>query len=144
MIFLVLPILVVSCRSMTMTKPKTIKQTCSCCGETKDLARIPMGWKQIGEKLYCKACKTENFVLRAIAMPIAEPLDCEWEELRDILKETWSASTRLANRIITELALIDPARSRTPEMEKIPKFTCLLYTSPSPRDRTRSRMPSSA
>ena len=26
----------------------------------------------------------------------------------------------------------------------IQKFSCLLYTSPSPRDRTRSRMPSSA
>ena len=26
----------------------------------------------------------------------------------------------------------------------IPNYTCLLYTSPSPRDRTRSRMPSSA
>ena len=25
-----------------------------------------------------------------------------------------------------------------------PLYTCLLYTSPSPRDRTRSRMPSSA
>ena len=25
-----------------------------------------------------------------------------------------------------------------------PNFSCLLYTSPSPRDRTRSRMPSSA
>ena len=25
-----------------------------------------------------------------------------------------------------------------------PESTCLLYTSPSPRDRTRSRMPSSA
>ena len=25
-----------------------------------------------------------------------------------------------------------------------PELTCLLYTSPSPRDRTRSRMPSSA
>jgi len=25
-----------------------------------------------------------------------------------------------------------------------PSYTCLLYTSPSPRDRTRSRMPSSA
>ena len=25
-----------------------------------------------------------------------------------------------------------------------PKYSCLLYTSPSPRDRTRSRMPSSA
>ena len=39
------------------------------------------------------------------------------------------------------------------ETEKIPKglnedvirlISCLLYTSPSPRDRTRSRMPSSA
>ena len=27
---------------------------------------------------------------------------------------------------------------------KIPSIPCLLYTSPSPRDRTRSRMPSSA
>ena len=28
--------------------------------------------------------------------------------------------------------------------KKLEKNTCLLYTSPSPRDRTRSRMPSSA
>ena len=28
--------------------------------------------------------------------------------------------------------------------EDEPTYTCLLYTSPSPRDRTRSRMPSSA
>ena len=27
---------------------------------------------------------------------------------------------------------------------ELPERTCLLYTSPSPRDRTRSRMPSSA
>ena len=27
---------------------------------------------------------------------------------------------------------------------RIERYTCLLYTSPSPRDRTRSRMPSSA
>ena len=31
-----------------------------------------------------------------------------------------------------------------PGMELHGKYTCLLYTSPSPRDRTRSRMPSSA
>ena len=34
------------------------------------------------------------------------------------------------------------------KVRAIPRFielqTCLLYTSPSPRDRTRSRMPSSA
>ena len=29
-------------------------------------------------------------------------------------------------------------------IEELPKTYCLLYTSPSPRDRTRSRMPSSA
>ena len=29
-------------------------------------------------------------------------------------------------------------------LEFDPLYTCLLYTSPSPRDRTRSRMPSSA
>ena len=28
--------------------------------------------------------------------------------------------------------------------ERVPAGVCLLYTSPSPRDRTRSRMPSSA
>ena len=31
-----------------------------------------------------------------------------------------------------------------PEDKKLIVYTCLLYTSPSPRDRTRSRMPSSA
>ena len=41
-------------------------------------------------------------------------------------------------------------RSRTPVDKEFLdaasqlKFICLLYTSPSPRDRTRSRMPSSA
>ena len=36
-------------------------------------------------------------------------------------------------------------RPRTPQTETPPpQTTCLLYTSPSPRDRTRSRMPSSA
>ena len=31
---------------------------------------------------------------------------------------------------------------RIPEVDK--NYVCLLYTSPSPRDRTRTRMPSSA
>ena len=45
-------------------------------------------------------------------------------------------------------AQIDDLRNTPPtvvEVEKIvEKIVCLLYTSPSPRDRTRSRMPSSA
>ena len=38
---------------------------------------------------------------------------------------------------VDDTCLVGPANPNTPN-------TCLLYTSPSPRDRTRSRMPSSA
>ena len=34
-------------------------------------------------------------------------------------------------------------REERPDVDQV-YMTCLLYTSPSPRDRTRSRMPSSA
>ena len=42
-------------------------------------------------------------------------------------------------------AQIDPQRwNIMPEVDFVIGNNCLLYTSPSPRDRTRSRMPSSA
>ena len=45
----------------------------------------------------------------------------------------------------TQLPLKKPPRALTgPRREARPVCNCLLYTSPSPRDRTRSRMPSSA
>ena len=40
--------------------------------------------------------------------------------------------------------IIDRGKSNGKEVVLNPLITCLLYTSPSPRDRTRSRMPSSA
>ena len=43
----------------------------------------------------------------------------------------------------TEAALSGYPESKRAQIPII-LFTCLLYTSPSPRDRTRSRMPSSA
>ena len=42
------------------------------------------------------------------------------------------------------LDILELYRKLAEEYLAIPVFTCLLYTSPSPRDRTRSRMPSSA
>ena len=42
------------------------------------------------------------------------------------------------------LALQNNASIESVYQNKPAKHTCLLYTSPSPRDRTRSRMPSSA
>ena len=49
--------------------------------------------------------------------------------------------------IVTEFFNFTSTIQRLPLDEAIDKqkiLTCLLYTSPSPRDRTRSRMPSSA
>ena len=39
-----------------------------------------------------------------------------------------------------KLSVVKTGDERSPDTS----YTCLLYTSPSPRDRTRSRMPSSA
>ena len=47
---------------------------------------------------------------------------------------------QLKNFLIEKVEIEDKkAKMRAQQM-----FNCLLYTSPSPRDRTRSRMPSSA
>ena len=48
----------------------------------------------------------------------------------------WFALTRRARIPIVNPQIVDP--------NTITSYACLLYTSPSPRDRTRSRMPSSA
>ena len=57
---------------------------------------------------------------------------------------------KLISRYVTEGVESAPHRSyyyamgMTEEQIHQPLVGCLLYTSPSPRDRTRSRMPSSA
>ena len=59
---------------------------------------------------------------------------------------------RIAGRVSMDLITVDltevpEARVGSPVVlwgEGLPVDDCLLYTSPSPRDRTRSRMPSSA
>ena len=69
--------------------------------------------------------------------------------------------TQLKKRMVQlEVLRYDPEKDKEPRFQKYTvecneewvvldaltavKETCLLYTSPSPRDRTRSRMPSSA
>ena len=45
---------------------------------------------------------------------------------------------------LTASSWVDMQDVPDPKIEKSNDVICLLYTSPSPRDRTRSRMPSSA
>ena len=47
----------------------------------------------------------------------------------------------VASIVIAELLFLE---SEDPTKDIVMYINCLLYTSPSPRDRTRSRMPSSA
>ena len=49
----------------------------------------------------------------------------------------------LDNNLLFDIANPSSDKNLDEVKKKLPKY-CLLYTSPSPRDRTRSRMPSSA
>ena len=59
--------------------------------------------------------------------------------------EGWPDKVRLMQRNwIGKSRGLEFAFERTDDGEKIEVYTCLLYTSPSPRDKRQSRMPSSA
>ena len=81
----------------------------------------------------------------------------ESQELSDLVMETLrrahddverQVSRKLESAFASQTQLkkeLSEVKSKNGELEKdLAKITCLLYTSPSPRDRTRSRMPSSA
>ena len=53
----------------------------------------------------------------------------------------WSAQILLNSNRLTKVEFLCHSNLREDAEQKC---NCLLYTSPSPRDRTRSRMPSSA
>ena len=65
------------------------------------------------------------------------------------LCETFGVSRTAVWKVINQLKeegyVIDSVQNKGYRITEYPDIiTCLLYTSPSPRDRTRSRMPSSA
>ena len=61
------------------------------------------------------------------------------DELRDLIQETRSGVAQAVNSALVQLYWRIGTRVRTEILKN-----CLLYTSPSPRDRQKSRMPSSA
>ena len=60
-----------------------------------------------------------------------------WLALKLLARSTWSVEAYYKARALVEATQPDIAYVHN-------LYTCLLYTSPSPRDRTRTRMPSSA
>ena len=65
----------------------------------------------------------------------ADSLSAAYQEVKTALLSAHGVTATTADfTVSTQAALVEAATS----------MTCLLYTSPRPRDRTRSRMPSSA
>ena len=69
-----------------------------------------------------------------------------WKVLKNRLKKEGSESVTKCNRLKMEAADGKNYLTDVADPETLLRLiqSCLLYTSPSPRDRTRSRMPSSA
>ena len=66
------------------------------------------------------------------------------DELKSLYRES---STEVPDSRVDDLILAQAAEALEEKSAKADTwrpYLCLLYTSPSPRDRTRSRMPSSA
>ena len=80
---------------------ESITITCADCGATRETKltprsqpRTPAGWKHFREQYLCDKCWGKRYVLRAISMPVASPLDCDWDKLRKMLRTMWDPTRR--------------------------------------------------
>jgi hypothetical protein len=88
-----------------------MEAVCEHCGkalEAKprkkgDEARLPRSWKRFDGTVWCDDCWHKSYVLRAVVLPIAGPVDGTWEELRETLRRCWADARRLANWAVTDL-----------------------------------------
>ena len=93
---------------------------CTHCDAKTKTDRLAPGWhRDPAGKALCPKCWNARYILRAVTIPIAGPIDGTWKELRESLKIVWRAATRLSNWAVTELAKADIVR--TAEMTKLPK-----------------------
>ena len=77
------------------------------------------------------------------AFRVAGAMDRDHQQLA-ILEDEVNRTVVLVERLLKELSEDIQRHTNFVATERRNLNTCLLYTSPSPRDRTRSRMPSSA
>ena len=72
--------------------------------------------------MVCGECWKERYLLRAIVMPVASPVDCSWMGLRTALKAMWTQTTACANRIMTECYARDVRRNGAEKMPPMPRI----------------------
>lgn len=81
--------------------------------------RLPMGWHRGSEEQpICGKCWATSYVVRAVTIPVAEPMDATKDEMWEALRKCWQASTAAANLAVAELFKAEPVRK--PGDEKCP------------------------
>jgi hypothetical protein len=68
-----------------------------------------------GDQTFRETCWQRRYLLRAIAVPIASPLDQDWQSFRRTLREMWQLTTQASNWMVTELYSLDAAFARCGE-----------------------------
>lgn len=105
--------------------------TCAKCGKTVNTKptkgggeRLPQGWHRDPRDppcAYCGDCWGGMYILRAITIPVVEPIGCSWVDLRAALSAMWCETTALSNWALTELWGSDVRRgseAKMPAMER--------------------------
>lgn len=96
--------------------------TCEC-GRAAKKERLPAGWKRHQDRVWCDRCWRTRYLLRAISLPVASPLNLNWAELRARLKPLWVETTRASNWVMTELYRRDvrrqPTDTKMPPMQPV-------------------------
>ena len=92
------------------------------------------GWQQLNIRIGQRDAFTQFSVTAGFGLNVFEYINNKWET---------KVAKKIADIEVGEPLAVSLEYDREKE-EAILKLDCLLYTSPSPRDRTRSRMPSSA
>lgn len=87
--------------------PVATMYTCGKCGVNKPGKKtaagtfgIPANWKVRDAQQLCQACWKTSFRLRAITLPVAEPVGITWGDLNKHLRESFTQSTMLANACV--------------------------------------------
>ena len=125
-------------RKSVMIEMRPIPITCACCSISRAVKptpkgepRTPTGWKKLVDAAYCPECWRKQYILRAITMPVASPLDCSWDELRKALRTMWAQTTAASNWMMTELFARDVRKGSE---EKMPPMA-RVYLYPEARAR---------
>ena len=125
-------------RLHTQSVTETEAQHAAEVGEAFNINTGTINFTADGTLLYFKNDEDTDFVVESIAVGVGTMTETDPVKITVVRNPT-------AGDLITDATAVDMKQNRNfGSSIALKTTTCLLYTSPSPRDATLSRMPSSA